>query len=94
MSGKAKPGWHKKIFMPPDAPKGNADWQSREADQKPKPDSLPKVAQPVVRSVSQLTVIHFYLACGHMVTFHRSDFPNTLPSVIDCWACAEENKKS
>jgi hypothetical protein len=50
--------------------------------------------QLVLRSISESAFIHFYLACGHLVTVARGDLGTELPSVLDCWACAAERSGS
>jgi hypothetical protein len=50
----------------------------------------PKIVQTIVRSVLEGTFIHFYLACGHLITAHKEDFKGKLPSVLECWACEQE----
>jgi hypothetical protein len=50
--------------------------------------------QLVLRSVSESAFVHFYLACGHLITIARGDLGTELPSVLDCWACAAERSGS
>ena len=50
--------------------------------------------QPVLRSVSESAFVHFYLACGHLITIARGDLGTELPSVLDCWACVAERSGS
>lgn len=53
-----------------------------------------KIMQPVVRTerVSAFFV-HYYLACGHMVTMRKEDLKESSLSSIQCWACEEIRKK-
>ena len=53
----------------------------------------PKFMQRVVRTVRESPFVHFYLACGHMITLHQENPPERPPSSIECWACEEESKK-
>ena len=55
----------------------------------PEASSDPKHIQPVMRSVADGIFIHFYLACGHLITISKSDVGERSPSTIECWACAE-----
>ena len=50
-----------------------------------------KSRQAVVRIVRDGTLVHCYLACGHMLTMHSSEVAS--PSSMDCWACEEEPKE-
>jgi hypothetical protein len=50
--------------------------------------------QPVLRSVSDSALVHFYLTCGHLITIARGDLGTELPSIVDCWACAAERSGS
>jgi hypothetical protein len=52
----------------------------------------PIVTRPVVRTAEEGTLLHCYLACGHMLTFHRDDLKEPSPPSIKCWACEEESK--
>jgi hypothetical protein len=50
-----------------------------------------KVTQTVVRIVRDDTLVHCYLACGHMLTLHKGEV--SAPSSIECWACEAEAKE-
>jgi len=52
-----------------------------------------KIMRRVVRTVGLSPFVHFYLACGHMITMREEDLEENSPSSIECWACEEENKK-
>ena len=52
-----------------------------------------KIMQSVVRRVEEGIWVHFHLACGHMLTIHKSDFKESSLSSIECWACEEEESK-
>jgi len=56
--------------------------------------SKPKVVQPVVRVVTENSFVHFYLACGHLITIEKGELKGPLPAQIRCWACVQENEKS
>ena len=56
----------------------------------PAPESLRKVVSTVTDGI----LVHFHLACGHLVTQHKNDFIGTMPTEIDCWACTEENNET
>ena len=47
-------------------------------------------AQRVVRLVSETTFVHFYLACGHLITVSKSGLEGAWPREMECWACAME----
>jgi hypothetical protein len=51
-----------------------------------------KFRQSVTRMVRDGTLVHCYLACGHMLTIHSSEVAS--PSSMECWACEAERKKS
>ncbi|MGO9515557.1 MAG: hypothetical protein ACLPND_00780 [Candidatus Korobacteraceae bacterium] len=55
--------------------------------------SRPKAVQAVVRVVTENTFVHFYLACGHLITMEKAELKGASPSQITCWACVQENKK-
>jgi len=40
-----------------------------------------------VRTVKEGTFIHFYLACGHLITVQKDDLTGDLPTKMECWAC-------
>lgn len=56
----------------------------------PQPESLRKV----LNAVTDGNLVHLHLACGHLITHLKSDFNGKIPTEIDCWACAAENKSS
>jgi hypothetical protein len=51
-----------------------------------------KIVQGVVRIVRDGTLVHCYLACGHMLTMHSSEVV-AVPSSLECWACKAEAKE-
>ena len=55
----------------------------------------PKIMRKVVQVVNDHPLVHFHLACGHLITEHKNDLAGkTTPSELECWACAAESKKS
>jgi len=52
----------------------------------------PKIMRRVVRMVQESPLVHFYLACGHMITLLQENPTEKLASSIECWACEEESK--
>jgi hypothetical protein len=52
-----------------------------------------KIVQGVVRIVRDGTLVHCYLACGHMLTFHAQEV-SAAPSSMECWACEAERNGS
>ena len=56
--------------------------------------SNPKIVRRVVRVETDGILVHFYLACGHLITERKKDVASRLSSEIECWACAGENKES
>ena len=53
-----------------------------------------KIVRKVQRVVTQGALVHFHLACGHLITEHASGSADKLPPEIECWACEEEEAKS
>jgi len=51
-----------------------------------------KIIQPVVRTVRESILVHFYLACGHTITMRKEDLNESSPSSIECWGCEEASK--
>ena len=51
-----------------------------------------KIMQSVVRRVQESLLVHFYLACGHMITMNGGELKAAFPSSIECWACEEETR--
>jgi hypothetical protein len=52
-----------------------------------------KIMRRVVRTVRESPFVHFYLACGHMITLHEENPTEKPASSIECWACEEESKE-
>jgi hypothetical protein len=52
-----------------------------------------KIMQPIVRTVRDLSFVHCYLACGHMITTMAKDDLKESPPSIECWACEETIKQ-
>jgi hypothetical protein len=50
----------------------------------------PKIMQRIVRTVQESIFVHCYLACGHLITVHKTDFKEPFPTSLECWACEEE----
>jgi len=55
--------------------------------------SKPKVVQAVVRAVTEGAFVHFYLACGHLITIEKGELKGPSPAQMRCWACVRENEK-
>jgi hypothetical protein len=53
-----------------------------------------KILRKVQRVVREGALLHFHLECGHLITSATKDFPDKLPTEMECWACDEEHKKS
>jgi hypothetical protein len=60
----------------------------------PERNSDPNHMQPVLRSVTDELFVHFYLACGHLITIPKGEITGTLPRTIECWACAAESNEA
>ena len=58
----------------------------------PERSSDPNRVQPVLRSVTDGIFVHFYLACGHLITIPTGDLAERLPRTLECWACASESE--
>ena len=52
-----------------------------------------KIMQRIERTVREVSFVHRYLACGHMITTMATDDLKELPSSIECWACEETIKQ-
>ena len=50
-----------------------------------------KFTRAVARIVRDGTLVHCYLACGHMLTMHKDEI--SAPSSMECWACEAEGKE-
>ena len=59
-----------------------------ERHEESEPDSNPKFEQAVVRVVGEGNLVHFYLACGHVITIEKRDLKGERPKQMECWACA------
>ncbi|HVP53636.1 MAG TPA: hypothetical protein VMU45_01480 [Candidatus Eisenbacteria bacterium] len=46
-----------------------------------------KFLRKVLHVDSDGILVHFRLACGHLITERKSDVRNPLPAYVDCWAC-------
>jgi hypothetical protein len=51
-----------------------------------------KIIRAVVRIVRHDTLVHCYLACGHMLTLPKGEV--SAPSSMECWACEAERNCS
>jgi hypothetical protein len=38
--------------------------------------------------------VHFYLACGHLITMEKGELKGASPAQMKCWACVRESEKS
>jgi len=43
----------------------------------------------VVRLEEESGFVHFYLACGHLITIGKGNLKSQ-PAQMECWACAKE----
>ena len=90
MPRKAKPGGHRKritvVAMPETEKRQLGEGDTKES----KPGSTSATMQAVVRVAEELNFIHFYLACGHLVTIKKTDLPNKQLTEVECWACSTE----
>lgn len=55
-----------------------------------KPASTTLTMQAIIRVAEESSFVHFYLACGHLVTVKRSDGSNKQSKEMECWACSTE----
>ena len=51
--------------------------------------SKPQTMQAVVRVEEDFNFVHFYLACGHLITVNKNDLRNKHPEQMECWACLQ-----
>lgn len=89
MRRKAKPGdratKHRRTVIP--ATPSEALQQLGKRHEESELDSNPKIVRSVVRTVKEGTFIHFYLACGHLISVQKDDLKGDLPTKMECWAC-------
>ena len=52
-----------------------------------------KIMQRVARTVLEGPFVHFYLACGHMITLYQENPTEKPASSIECWACEASKKE-
>jgi hypothetical protein len=88
MRPKVEPASRRVIHLPPAVPE-NVEHKSKPGETTNATADL-LTAQRVVRSVSETTFVHFYLACGHLITVSRNELEGAPPSKMDCWACAAD----
>jgi len=86
MASKGKPGGRKQQISMPASPSAESR-RLRKGHEESKPDSNPKIGQAVVRTVSEGALVHFYLACGHLITVQKGDLKGAAPTEMECWAC-------
>jgi hypothetical protein len=59
----------------------------------PKPHD-PAPEQNFLRKVLSVSgdgvLLHFHLACGHLLSQSKKDVATPHPTSMDCWACREE----
>jgi hypothetical protein len=48
-----------------------------------------KITRAIERIERDGTLLHYHLACGHMLTFHAQEVSASASS-IECWACEAE----
>ena len=49
-----------------------------------------KFLRKVLTVASDGVLLHFRLACGHLITQRKNDVSNPRPTHVDCWACRAE----
>lgn len=84
MVGKAKPGGRRKQIAVIPTPKA-AQQRLEKHSEESKPDL--NSIQAVVRIAEESSFVHFYLACGHLITIGKADLKGARPHEMDCWAC-------
>ena len=47
----------------------------------------------VLGVTSDGVLMHFRLACGHLITEHKNDVAKQPPGYVECWACREEKNQ-
>jgi len=53
-----------------------------------------KLMRKVIGVTTDGTLMYFSLACGHLITEHKTNVATPPPTAIDCWACrAEKNEQ-
>jgi hypothetical protein len=89
MAGKVKPGGIRKRHM--DVPTRETGSQQLEKNEPVTSNhsATPETMQAVVRVAEELHFVHFYLACGHMITVNKHDARNKHPELMECWACSQ-----
>lgn len=58
--------------------------------------SNPNVVQAVVPVLQDISIsfVHFYVACGHLITVRKDELKGALPGQMKCRACAQKNETS
>lgn len=66
--------------------------QERDKDRQAEPQAAltSTIVQAVTRVAEETSFVHFYLACGHLVTIKKGDLPDKQPQKLECWACSTE----
>lgn len=93
MTNKPQPRGRRKRIFEPAAPEV-ARQQLVKDRKESKPHSNPKVVQAVVNVVTEEPLVHFYLACGHLLTIAKRDLKGAQPKEMECWACARKKKET
>jgi len=52
-----------------------------------------KFLRKVLSVATDGTLMHFRLACGHLITEHKANVAAHPPAAIDCWACRAEKSE-
>ncbi|MFZ0704561.1 MAG: hypothetical protein WAM71_03075 [Candidatus Korobacteraceae bacterium] len=86
MRRKTEPGDGNNSHVPAAEPE-NVD-QKFKLGETSKANAAVSTSQRVLRSVAETTFVHFYLACGHLITISKSELEGALPGEMKCWACA------
>jgi hypothetical protein len=90
MPRKAEPGGHRKRIVVAAMRETENQQPKREAREESKPGSTSATMRAVVRVAEEPSFLHFYLACGHLVTVKKGDLRNKQPQEMECWACSTQ----
>jgi hypothetical protein len=89
MANKPQPGGRRKRIVVAATPE--ADRQGlKKGDKGSTTDSNPNHMRAVVRITEEISFVHVYLSCGHLLTVAKGELKGERPTEIECWACAAQ----
>jgi len=88
MTGKSHPGGRRERIVVVAAPEAGSQRPEKAAKTSER-DTNPRFMREVVRLEEESGFVHFYLACGHLITIGKGNLKSQ-PAQMECWACAKE----